>query len=248
MRLAVVVVGEPRHFRTTTQRFREYIVEKLRADRHVVDVIVSCWASRVCPGDPIIRNSQITARDATPRIRNYLEHAEIVRMLEPVSYAFTEKPAVDVTWFCNHFLPTVNLYGMFCQHLSWRHAMRMLEATEQLRGVQYDGILRTRLDNHFLHPITLPPLHAVHVPATEGCVGSTFDPNIFVNDQLAVGPRQAMLQMLDVYSHYEQLAKLQNRFELPEHLVCYYLRKLLGHAFELFPLAYRLQRGDYVPP
>jgi hypothetical protein len=247
MRLAVVVVGEPRHFRATTQKFREYIVEKLRADKHQVDVIISCWTTRTPVGEITARHNQFTDRDSTPRIRNYAEHAEIVRMLEPINYTFMEKPNVDVKWFLPHFMPTVNVYGMFCQHLSWRHAARLVTATEEAHGIQYDAIIRTRLDNHFLHPIKLPEVKSIRVPATEGYNGSQFDPNIFVNDQMGLGPRRIMLQMMDVYSHYARLAKLQKRYDLPEHLVCYYLRKLLKCGFELFPLEYRLQRGDYVP-
>lgn len=245
MRIAVLVTGEPRHFVETTQKLREFIVDKLRNDGHDVDVLLACWTTRTPPGAITQRHNDFKDTDSSPRILNYSEQSAIAEILCPRAVAYYDKPRVDVSYFLPHFLPTVNVYGMFCQHIGWQLGAQLIDQVETLHGFKYEAILRTRLDNHFRHPIGFPDLSGagIRVPKTEGYCGSHFDTKIFCNDQMAVGSRNTMQRFLNIYRYYSRLQRAQKRYDLPEHMLCYYLDKIVGCGFKLFPLEYRLQRG-----
>lgn len=243
MRIAIVIVGEPRYHAVTTAEIRDKIVRPLQRQDHAVDVILSMWNCRLPPGrqEGSRQNHQLQA-DASMRVRKPEEQTLIARILQPKMAAFLEKPAFSAAPYVPHTRSGTFTWGMMCQHHGWNFAAQQLQLCEDLYGYQYDTIMRLRLDAHFHHDIELPsPLDAIYVPMIEGHMKKPFNPGEMCNDQIAVGPRTQMLQALRILQHYPDF--VQAKFAIsPETVVHYHLVHILKCGFKTFPLRYHLQR------
>lgn len=242
MRIALVVVGEPRYHAETTQRLRELIVQPLQLAGHAVDVILLLWNSRLPAGQLANRGNHVATDDASARIRKPEEHQIISRMLRPKFAAFLDKPSFSAEAYIPHTKPGTNCWGMMCQHYSWNLAAQQIPICEELYGYHYDAIMRLRLDANFHHEISLPTsLDTIYVPAVEGHMKKPFNPAQMCNDQIAIGPRTLMLQFLRLLQHYPNFIR-DKLLLTPESVVHHYLRHIMRCDFKTFPLAYNLQR------
>lgn len=244
MRIGVLITGEPRYHPAAAQSQLQHLIDPLRQAGHSVDILLSLWTTRMAPGQRPVRGVQTQASDNTPRVRDYNEHATIMRTLRPSITQFAEKPATDVSYLVPRYHAAVTVYGAYCNFLSWWHGAGLIEDFEASHEQTFDVIVRLRLDLRLHSQFQVPdPLDGFYVPRWEGHENAVlFDTSRYCNDQLAVAPRDVMLASLRLHECYTQLLESLPHFHLPEQLLFHYLTHHVGCGFKTFELPYNLQR------